>query len=69
MSSDLRMAAGRLRTGTDVEGARVLKRSPVRVVVRIEDVFLKVFMDPRGQSGREARALLEAGRRAVPVPQ
>ena len=69
MSSDLPMAAERLRTGADVEGARVLKRSPVRVVVRIEDVFLKVFMDPRGQSGREARALLEAGRRAVPVPQ
>jgi tRNA A-37 threonylcarbamoyl transferase component Bud32 len=60
--------ASALRAGEEVPNAQRIKESRVRLVARLEDTFLKVFFKP-GQSRREARALLEAERRGIPVPK
>ena len=61
--------AADLRRGEYPESAVVLKRNFVRCVARVEDALLKVYAEPSASPRREARALAEARRRGVPVPE
>jgi tRNA A-37 threonylcarbamoyl transferase component Bud32 len=64
---DLERIVRDVRADRAVEGS-VLKRSPVRVVLRVGDLFLKVFRRPARRARREARALERARSRGLPVP-
>ncbi len=66
---ELDRIARELRAGKELPGVRVLKRSRVRIAARVGNLFLKVFLDPRGRPEGEARALREAARRGVRVPE
>jgi tRNA A-37 threonylcarbamoyl transferase component Bud32 len=66
---ELEKAAAALARGETPPGATLLKRSPVRAVARIGDVFLKVFLRPSRRAAREAASLQRAGRLGLPVPE
>jgi tRNA A-37 threonylcarbamoyl transferase component Bud32 len=67
--ADLEELAARLRAGSCPPDVEILKRSPVRTVVRARGAALKVYAAPAGRPAREARALAEARRRGVRVPE
>jgi len=58
-----------LARGELPEGAELIKRNPVRCVVRCGDAVLKVFLRGPRRAQREARVLAEALRRGIPVPE
>ena len=59
---ELDRIARELRAGKELPGVDVLKRSRVRIAARVGDLFLKVFLDPRGRPEGEARVLASDGR-------
>jgi tRNA A-37 threonylcarbamoyl transferase component Bud32 len=66
---ELDRIARELRAGKEAPGVEVIKASRVRIVARVGEALLKVFLEPRGRPEREARALREAARRGVRVPE
>ena len=66
--TDFERLAHAIRVGEPILGSVRIKESRVRIVARVEDAFLKVFLKP-GKSRHEARALLQARRRGLPVPE
>ncbi len=69
MSDELSELALKLRSGEPPDGVLVLKRSPVRVVVRSGDHLLKLWLRPSKAPRREARAIRLAAARGIPVPE
>jgi tRNA A-37 threonylcarbamoyl transferase component Bud32 len=61
--------AARLGRAELPEGVELLKRNPVRVVARSGEAIVKVWLRPSRTPAREVRALREAARRGVPVPE
>jgi len=61
--------AARLGRGEQPEAVELLKHNPVRVVARSGEAIVKVWLRPSRAPAREARALREAARRGVPVPE
>ena len=69
MSDELSELARKLRAGGSPAGVLVLKRSPVRVVIRSGDRLLKLWLRPSKAPRREARAIRLAAARGLPVPE
>ena len=69
MNDELSELALKLRTGDPPAEVLVLKRSPVRVVVRSGDRLLKLWLRPSKAPRREARAIRLADARRIPVPE
>jgi tRNA A-37 threonylcarbamoyl transferase component Bud32 len=61
--------AAELARGATPEGVEVLKRSPLRWVVRSGDAVLKVLLRRPAAAAREARAHGRAPARGLPVPE
>ncbi len=61
--------AARLRCGEVPDGARLLKRNPVRASARVGDLLLKAWTRPSSQPRREARALARAAALGLRVPE
>lgn len=66
---ELAHMADALRRGETPGGVAIVKRNPVRVVARIGDAALKVFLRASRTPAREARALARAAALGVPVPR
>ncbi|MFQ5697812.1 MAG: lipopolysaccharide kinase InaA family protein [Myxococcota bacterium] len=66
--SELERHLARLRRGELPAGARLLKESPVRRVLQLDDAILKLYRTPSPRARREAKALREAQRRGIAVP-
>ena len=64
-----RELAAALRSGATPSGVTVLKRNPVRVVVRAGDTLLKVLFARTRNASREARALTRARLCGIRVPE
>jgi tRNA A-37 threonylcarbamoyl transferase component Bud32 len=60
--------AARLRRGETPEGARLLKRNPVRASAQVGDLLVKAWARPSSQPRREARALARAAGLGLRVP-
>jgi tRNA A-37 threonylcarbamoyl transferase component Bud32 len=67
--ADLAALAGRLRRGEVPDGARLLRRNPVRASARVGGLLLKVWMRPSSAPRREARALARAAALGLRVPE
>lgn len=60
--------AARLRRGELPDGARLLKRNPVRASARVGGFLVKAWMRAQAAPRREARALARAAALGLPVP-
>jgi UDP-glucose:(heptosyl)LPS alpha-1,3-glucosyltransferase len=58
-----------LRSGTTPSDVTVLKRNRVRVVSRVGDTLLKVFLERPANAARESRGLAGALQRRIAVPE
>ena len=68
-AAELEVLARMLTRGEVPQGVSVLKHNPVRHVVRVDDIVLKVLLVPSRRAAREARALRRAAARDLPVPE
>ena len=68
-AAELEVLARMLTRGEVPQGVSVLKHNPVRHVVRVDDIVLKVLLVPSRKAAREARALRSASARDLPVPE
>ncbi len=69
MSESLETLVSRLRENDPPEDVEILKRSPVRIVARTGDHLVKLWLRPSRTPRHEARALLRATSRELPVPE
>jgi 3-deoxy-D-manno-octulosonic acid kinase len=68
-TAELERLAHALAQESAPAGVTIVKRSPVRVAARCDDVFIKVFPRRPQVAAREARNLERAHRRGLPVPE
>jgi tRNA A-37 threonylcarbamoyl transferase component Bud32 len=67
--AELEALARSLARGATPGGVELLKRSPVRIAVAVDQLFLKVFLGRLRGAAREARNLRRAAARGLPVPE
>ncbi len=69
MSESLETLVSRLRENDPPGDVEILKRSPVRIVARTGDHLVKLWLRPSRTPRHEARALVRATSRELPVPE
>lgn len=67
--AELERTARALRAGSIPAGVVELRRNRVRVNARVDELFLKVFLEKARSANREARALARARARGIDVPE